>query len=224
MKLVSVVGARPQFIKAGPAQPRARGCGHQEILVHTGTALRPRDVGRLLRGARHPDPGLSPRHWQRDARGSDRGHAGGGRGRASRRKLRRQSSSTATPIPRWPARSPRRSCTCPSPMSRRACAASTGACRRRSTGSLTDHLSDVLFCAAGGRAAQPRPGRDSRRRPRRWRRHVGCARLHASRRPPARPRSARRVRGFAPGLLPAPPSIAPRTPTIRGACAGSSPR
>jgi UDP-GlcNAc3NAcA epimerase len=36
MKIVSVVGARPQFIKAGPVSQELKKAGHTEILVHTG--------------------------------------------------------------------------------------------------------------------------------------------------------------------------------------------
>ncbi|HEX2988252.1 MAG TPA: UDP-N-acetylglucosamine 2-epimerase (non-hydrolyzing), partial [Chloroflexota bacterium] len=36
MKVVSVVGARPQFIKAAPVSRALRAAGHLEVLVHTG--------------------------------------------------------------------------------------------------------------------------------------------------------------------------------------------
>jgi len=36
MKVVSIVGARPQFIKAAPASQTLRAVGHTEVLVHTG--------------------------------------------------------------------------------------------------------------------------------------------------------------------------------------------
>src|SRR3972149_6888154 len=36
MKVVSIVGGRPQFIKAAPVSKALRGSGHQEVLVHTG--------------------------------------------------------------------------------------------------------------------------------------------------------------------------------------------
>ena len=36
MKVVSIVGARPQFIKAAPVSRALRAGGHTEVLVHTG--------------------------------------------------------------------------------------------------------------------------------------------------------------------------------------------
>ena len=36
MKVVTIVGARPQFIKAAPISKALREAGHQEFLVHTG--------------------------------------------------------------------------------------------------------------------------------------------------------------------------------------------
>jgi UDP-N-acetylglucosamine 2-epimerase len=36
MKIVSVVGNRPQFIKSAPLSEALRGAGHEEVVVHTG--------------------------------------------------------------------------------------------------------------------------------------------------------------------------------------------
>jgi UDP-N-acetylglucosamine 2-epimerase len=36
MKIVSIVGARPQFIKAAPVSEALREAGRQEFLIHTG--------------------------------------------------------------------------------------------------------------------------------------------------------------------------------------------
>jgi len=36
MKIVSIVGARPQFIKAAPVSRALREAGQQEFLIHTG--------------------------------------------------------------------------------------------------------------------------------------------------------------------------------------------
>ena len=36
MEVVSIVGARPQFIKAAPVGKALRAAGHAEVLMHTG--------------------------------------------------------------------------------------------------------------------------------------------------------------------------------------------
>ena len=36
MKIVSILGARPQFIKAAPVGKALRDAGHQEFILHTG--------------------------------------------------------------------------------------------------------------------------------------------------------------------------------------------
>ena len=36
MKVVTILGARPQFIKAAPVCKALRAAGHEECLVHTG--------------------------------------------------------------------------------------------------------------------------------------------------------------------------------------------
>jgi len=36
MKILTVIGARPQFIKAAPVSKALRAAGHEEFLVHTG--------------------------------------------------------------------------------------------------------------------------------------------------------------------------------------------
>jgi UDP-GlcNAc3NAcA epimerase len=60
MKIVTVVGARPQFIKAAPVSQALAVAGHQEVLVHTGQHYDPlmSDVFFQELGMRAPDHAL----------------------------------------------------------------------------------------------------------------------------------------------------------------------
>ena len=40
MKVVTIIGARPQFIKSAPVSKALKNAGIQEVTIHTGTALR----------------------------------------------------------------------------------------------------------------------------------------------------------------------------------------
>ena len=205
MKVVSVVGNRPQFIKAAPLSAALRAvCDH--VLVHTGQhydaelsqiffdelgAARRRTT--RSRPARAATPSRPPPCWSASS---------------PCWPARRPTScwSTATPTRRWPDRSWPPSSGCPSATSSRACARSTGRCRRRCNRVVADVLSDLRFCPSPTAVAEPRgrghlgrraPGRrrDGRRRPHvraRGRAARGCwsgwasspRRLRARHRPP----------------------------------------
>ena len=146
MKVVSVVGNRPQFIKAAPlaaalgavSRPRARRTPastttrelSQVFFDELGlAAARPRDRGRLGQPRR-----------------PDRGHARSASSRCSPASGPTWCSSTATRTRRSPGRSSPPSCGIRSATSRRGCARSTGRCRRRSTGSSPTSSPTCCFC------------------------------------------------------------------------------
>jgi UDP-GlcNAc3NAcA epimerase len=56
MKIVTVVGARPQFIKAAPVGRALREGGHQEVLVHTGQHYDDVMADRFFRELEIPEP------------------------------------------------------------------------------------------------------------------------------------------------------------------------
>jgi UDP-GlcNAc3NAcA epimerase len=70
MKVASVVGARPQFIKAAPVGKALRAAGHTEILVHTGQHYDDEMSAVFFRELEIPEPdyslgvGSGPHGWQ----------------------------------------------------------------------------------------------------------------------------------------------------------------
>ena len=70
MKLISVVGARPQFIKAAPVGRALRTAGHAEVLVHTGQHYDDEMSAVFFRELEIPEPacnlgvGSGPHGWQ----------------------------------------------------------------------------------------------------------------------------------------------------------------
>ena len=70
MKVVSVVGARPQFIKAAPVGKALRAAGHTEVLVHTGQHYDDEMSAVFFRELEIPEPdynlgvGSGPHGWQ----------------------------------------------------------------------------------------------------------------------------------------------------------------
>jgi len=70
MKVVSVVGARPQFIKAAPVGKALQAAGHTEVLVHTGQHYDDEMSAVFFRELEIPEPGYNlgvgsgPHGWQ----------------------------------------------------------------------------------------------------------------------------------------------------------------
>ena len=102
MKVFSVVGNRPQFVKAAPTSVALRERGIDESRAAHGAALRPRALAGLLRGARPRGAALRARPAHRRHEPRCRRRLPGRCARSSRTGC----SSTATPTRRWPARSP----------------------------------------------------------------------------------------------------------------------
>ena len=148
VKVLTVIGNRPQFIKAAAVSPRLRE-HHSEHLVHTGQHYDDRLSAIFFSELGLPAPdeqlGVGGRIGhvsdQPDARGAGTG------ARAYRSPTR--CSSTGTPTRPWPARWPAprrasRSCT-----SRRGCGRLTARCPRSSTGCSS--TMPPRCCSAPGR-------------------------------------------------------------------------
>ena len=76
MKILTVVGNRPQFIKAAAVSGLLRSA-HEEVLVHTGQHYDERALGGLLRRAGPRATGSRTRHRGRLEHVPDGAHAGG---------------------------------------------------------------------------------------------------------------------------------------------------
>ena len=70
MKVVTIVGARPQFIKAAAVSRELRQC-HQEVLVHTGQHYDYEMSGIFFDGLEMVEPGLVQLHRWRPGTGLD---------------------------------------------------------------------------------------------------------------------------------------------------------
>ena len=160
MKIVTVVGARPQFVKAAAVSRELRSAT-TEILVHTGQHYDYEMSGIFFDGL--------------DTAAADvnLGVGSGSHGAQTGAMLKGiedvLSPSVRTALLIYgdtnstlAGASPPRSCPCQSRMSRRACAASTGACRRRSTAS-SPIICRTCCCARATRRSATWPPKASSR-------------------------------------------------------------
>ncbi len=134
MRIVSVVGTRPQLIKAAALFPTLR-ARHDDVFVDTGQHWDEAMAGTLLRRARPAEAGPLPRDRRRHRGRPGRPHARRARRRPRGRearcrpRLRRHELDARRRPRRGDARHPA------SLTSRPACGASIGGCPRRRTGS-----------------------------------------------------------------------------------------
>ena len=76
MKIISVVGARPQFIKLGPLS-RELCKEHEEIIIHTGQHCDHEMSDLFFEQLEISKAGCEPGHWLQQTRHTNRSDAGG---------------------------------------------------------------------------------------------------------------------------------------------------
>ena len=88
MKIASIVGARPNFIKLAPVSKEIRKRGLDEVIIHTGQHYN-YEMDRIFFDEMGiPGSGLSPGHRLRQPRLSDRRDAQEGGGGSCKRRCR----------------------------------------------------------------------------------------------------------------------------------------
>ena len=143
MKVLTVVGNRPQFIKAAPLSLALREAGIEEVSLHTGQHYDRELSADLLRRARAARARLLARHCASADAGADAA-------RRSRRRSRPSGptgcSSSATRTRRSRARRPASRRRSRSRTSRRGSGAATSRCRRSGTASRSTGSPALLLC------------------------------------------------------------------------------
>ncbi len=72
MRIATVVGARPQFVKAAPVSRALAAAGHEEILIHTGQHFDDAMSAAFFRDLEMDEPALNLEVGRRAARNDDR--------------------------------------------------------------------------------------------------------------------------------------------------------
>ena len=162
MRIVTVVGNRPQFVKAAAVSRLLRGAGGRAARPHR-AALRRRALARLLRGAERAGARPRARRRRRHEHRADGAHARRARAGARRADARRWCSSTATRTPRSRAPSPRRRRGIPVAHVEAGMRSFDRSMPEELNRVLTDHASELLLCSTDDGDGEPR-ARGRRRR------------------------------------------------------------
>ncbi len=146
MRVLSIVGNRPQFIKSGPVSLALREEGVEEVVLHTG-----QHYDRELSEVFFDELGLAaadlpPRGGLRDPRRADRAHAPGDRAGGARGASPTGCSSTGTRTRRSPGRSRRPSSAAPVAHVEAGLRSFDRTMPEELNRIVVDRLSTLLFC------------------------------------------------------------------------------